>query len=430
MLEGSSSTLVEDTASNSVTPSSSFIYDEELEEEEDKSKAQEPVAAVHWNVAQQKGYKYGNYNRVKSSLHPQIEDAYFPLKETSEHFFTSVWGDKVFFLADGHAGHEAPVFFITGLQKQILDILNKRKWFFGNVEDQTELMATLTEIYIALDEEYTLIKTQEYQQWVKNGNIPHQKPIDDGCTMVVNILQPGWVLNCNVGDSRTVIGRPSVYDSGGWVPCFSSDDHNMMNPFKVSSIHKNGGKFLDYTGTVFLNVRVEEPHERNNRAYRELGNSRLFRPMSDEVKAVGCSHRRTLNLSGTMGDLLFKIHPPVLTSAPDFNFVKLTPDSEHVIVMATDGLWDHLSINDSVAQNDLVVQMVSKTLSELFSASLDSESEKSYDSKVSEYPTSKSLTEKLSGICKFLVDREGGPEIFSKDLIRYDDATVMIIHIS
>jgi hypothetical protein len=46
-----------------------------------------------------------------------------------------------------------------------------------------------------------------------------------------------------------------------------------------------------------------------------------------------------------MGDLLYKIPPAVLSCLPDVSFVRLTPQYEYLLVAATDGLWDHLKVN-------------------------------------------------------------------------------------
>ncbi|KAJ3345847.1 hypothetical protein HDU91_007215, partial [Kappamyces sp. JEL0680] len=227
-------------SSGTETPASSFIFEDEnlagegVEEalSNDTLLASQCQPFLHWNVAQQQGYKYGTFgSRARNALHSRIEDAYFPLKDTPAEEYTSNWGHKFFFMADGHAGHEAPHFFIAGLKKEIQELLNAKNWDFGHSEDQHELSARITEIYLALDQEYVRIKTNEYQHWVKGGCIPLHKPVDDGCTMMLNIIQHGWILNCNVGDSRSVLARTSPYEKD-WLSCFSSIDHNMMNPQK------------------------------------------------------------------------------------------------------------------------------------------------------------------------------------------------------
>lgn len=254
------------------------------------------IQDIVWSCAQFKGYSYaGQGSRERLPLHEYNEDAYSPNKKGEE--IISIHGDRLFFLGDGHAGSEAPVFFITGLSQRLLQLLDSMKFDFSLEHHQHILKEEIMKIYLELDEEYTSIKTLEYQHWVIEGSPADQRPMDDGCTMICNIIQAGWILNLNVGDSRTVLAKPSLYTKE-WTACFSSEDHNMTHPGKVASIQGNGGKFLDSTGTTILNVKVVSPEERDGRPYFELGNSRIFRPRSPEIKAVGCSHRRTLNLSG------------------------------------------------------------------------------------------------------------------------------------
>jgi serine/threonine protein phosphatase PrpC len=380
------------------------------EEDNSSSTLTEPESEpeIRWSCKQQRGFKY-NEERVKTALHDQCEDFYYPL----EGFCSSNNGDKLFFLADGHAGHQAPNYFITGIKTGVLQLLNSKKFDFSLDSHQTEIKTKITQIYLDLDQEYTILKTSEYQTWIENGSDPSTKPMDDGCTMILNIVQPNWVMNCNVGDSRTVIAKQSQY-SNGLHSIFSSVDHNMTHAGKVSSIHKNGGKFLDPSGSMILSVKIDE----NKKSYYELGSSRLFRPLSNEIRAVGCSHRRTLNLSGTMGDLLFKIHPPVLTSTPDISFIHLDSDYEHVMVMGSDGLWDHLDYNTHDRQNLAIVNTLSRFLN------LDLEDQASNCSNLSEMDDLQTI---LDLCCESLVDREG-LDLFSRNLSRYDDCTVMLVH--
>ena len=432
-----------------------------------------------WECRQQKGYKYTGFpTKVKASLHAEIEDFYFPSPIFDNDFSTmdqdgqsdsenrikqqhcSIWGDQVFLMADGHAGHEAPYFFISGLSRQILSLLNSKKYDFGDEGTQQELRSQLEELFLDLDDEYTEIKIREYQAWVKSGSNPRSRPIDDGCTMVVNILQSGWLLNCNVGDSRTVLAQPCSIYGKDWFQVFSSTDHNMMHAEKVYSIFRNGGRFLDSTGSAFLNVSIQSPDERQGKDYTELVNARLYRPLSDEVRAVGCSHRRTLNLAGTMGDVLFKINPPVLTSMPDISIVRLEANTEYLLIVGTDGIWDHLVPSNSERQNNVVIDRVTGLLADLLdksvvemdanmtSRSFSSTSSQSTtesdtftdcsNSSTSSNPAHKGRSSKffaqamaqgLGSVCEMLVNRESGDGIYSKNLLRYDDATLMLIHI-
>jgi hypothetical protein len=238
---------------------------EQLDDFDDNFESIEQPLNISWACKQQKGYKFAK-NKTPLPLHPFIEDAYFPHKDTPLEECVSIYDVRLFMVADGHAGHQAPLFFLKGLAIELMQLLNSKQWDFSMAQDQDTLRKNITRIYLQLDSEYTIIKTTEYKYWVANGSDPKQKPMDDGCTMVVNLLQKNWLLNCNVGDSRSVMAS-YVPHRNDWQLAFASQDHNMMHPGKVFDIHSNGGKFLDETGTMMLNVRVCEPQEREYAYY-------------------------------------------------------------------------------------------------------------------------------------------------------------------
>jgi hypothetical protein len=140
-------------------------------------------------------------------------------------------------------------------------------------------------------------------------------------------------------------------------------------------------------------------------------------------------------------------------------------------VIATDGIWDHLSVGDFMRQNDMVMEKVTELMNgyrnrkgekadatenqmmetddmELSSSMKSSSSEATMSSlgtssipeKKREIPTKAprlSMTGSiLEQICMKMVNREPREEdedgldlLYSKNLMRYDDATMMIVHI-
>jgi Protein phosphatase 2C len=198
---------------------------------------------------------------------------------------------------------------------------------------------------------------------------------------------------------------------------FASEDHNMTEKHKVWDIQQRGGKFLNPFTVTLLDVYTQPPSEREG-AYIELSNARIFRPMSPQIAAVGCSHRRTLNLTATMGDLLFKIEPAVLTAKPDVSFVKIT--GECVLVMATDGVWDHLSAPSAAGQNAQILSLLRREFDA--DTSLPELEETSSVASVSTQRV-------LEAVADEMVAREGG-EMFVQGLGRYDDAMAAVVYIS
>ncbi|KAI8912709.1 phosphatase 2C-like domain-containing protein [Gorgonomyces haynaldii] len=370
---------------------------------------------IHWAVSQQTGYKAVDGKRFP--LHDRIEDVHYPVNEADH--FTSQYGHQVFVMADGHAGSMAPNFFVSKVNAEVLKILDEKDYDFGLPEMQQEIADRITQVFKLADAEYTAIKVNEYQTWIANKCPSHQKPVDDGCTLMVNIVGHGWIMNCNVGDSRTVIGCQRNL----WEPVFASADHNMAHAQKAYDIYVRGGKFLNPFTTTLVAVQLEDPATRGDEPFHELAHTRLYRPLNDAIKTVGCSHRRTLNLSGTMGDLLFKIEPAVLVPTPDITFIRLEQGSQYCMVMATDGLWDHLNAPHVEVQNCQVLEYIARV--------------KELDVYVDDLPSLEetsstcSLNNKawLQQSCAKLCDREGDPSFFTPNLPRYDDCTVLVAYI-
>jgi len=162
---------------------------------------------------------------------------------------------------------------------------------------------------------------------------------------------------------------PPPRSSFNWTIHFASKDHSPDHPHRAHHIHRAGGLFINDDGTRRA-VRIQPPQERGDMIYTELTGSRIYRPPNDQIKALGISHLKTLNLAGTMGDLLFKIAPAVISSRPDITFVRIrdtleegNPDNggwEHLIVYTTDGVWDHLRQQSAPSlQNKGVIGFIS-----------------------------------------------------------------------
>jgi serine/threonine protein phosphatase PrpC len=386
--------------------------------------------AIYWSVAAEKGYKniiHPNTDQlVRQPIHPDLEDIHWPstsaedisewesgvfaaaaAAQNSSTFNTTTTGpnqnnqdlqnifqhgnqntnpnriqetlelpqSKIFILADGHGGVEAARFFVPRCKNLMYSLMTCQTptWDFSLEHDQSLFEEKASMGFMVIDAEYCAWQVERYRRWVDSGSRIEERPMDDGCTLVVTVVHKGYMVNLNVGDSRSVVfSRPctkkgengtdemmmaeSEMDSlngedghqtagvggGDWVPVFSSVDHNMTHPQKVWDIHRNGGHFLNPNGSLKY-VHVEHPSMRQHRPYVELNGGRIYRHPSEAVRTVGVSHRRTLNLTATMGDLLFKIVPAVLSPVPDIRFMKMDSRRDYIVVMATDGVWDHLS---------------------------------------------------------------------------------------
>ncbi|KAI9340774.1 hypothetical protein DFJ73DRAFT_549943 [Zopfochytrium polystomum] len=340
--------------------------------------------------------------QARYQLHLQAANALTSCARHSQYSTTAV--PRVFVLADGHGGIRAARFFVPRARDLVYKLIASKRWDLNSESDRWDWVTKIEPLFAEIDAEYIALQVEAYRKWKEEGAVHAQRPLDDGCTLVVTVIMGGWVVSMNVGDSRTVIysrsaaspnesipprhrtdvkgdsevidassnqsvnaheGLPvertpeaSLDSSSAWSSEFSSVDHNMSHSGKVWEIHQSGGQFICPPGAP-RPVQIEPPESRQHRPYHELNGGRIFRQSSDPVKAVGVSHRRTLNLTATMGDLLFKINPPVLSPRPDIHFMKLESDRDYVVVMATDGVWDHLLAQGSeVGQNEAVLKVV------------------------------------------------------------------------
>ncbi|KAJ1564891.1 hypothetical protein HK096_005681 [Nowakowskiella sp. JEL0078] len=340
------------------------------------------------SISIEKGYR-NQFNEqkqiVRMPIHSLMEDFSYPIEDIS----TTTCGAKLYVIADGHGGANASRFFVNRARELITEFIDsfwamhsavlsnmtssgpilKKSVDFSDSEIKKSFKNDIDVIYLQMDAEYCAKKVEDFRRWVDAGSPVGLRPVDDGCTLVVNIFVDGWMINCNVGDSRTVVAKRDIslqnqchVDTSEEVSIshimqqkqsefsilFSSSDHNMTHPEKIYGIHKTGGQFVNSNGAI-KHVNVTPPLNRKNAPYHELVGSRIYRPLTEAIRKVGVSHKRTLNLTATMGDLLFKVEPAVLNCRPDVTFVNMSDEltsSEYVVVMATDGVWDHLRVRD------------------------------------------------------------------------------------
>ena len=306
------------------------------------------------------------------------------------------------------------------------------------------------------------MKLAEYAEFMESKG-RGTKPHDDGCTLVVNLFIDGWLINANVGDSRTVVGalldkssefetpaKPTTFyekynskkpiqlvknedeeesaSSQSLPPTpdftvshqtakmnllFASSDHNMTHPRTTYYLQEHGGTFMLNTPPAPKFYRVDSPQARNWRPYSELIGTRVFRPKSGALIQAGVPHTRTLNLTSTMGDLLFKVAPAVMTSTPDVRFIKFDKGVDYVVFCGSDGVWDHLKEQTTQERQNLgVLEAIHDMLKET--------------PEVSEVH--------LREICQEVIRRENqdpwilGRELYMKGFTRYDDASGQLLY--
>ncbi|KAL4556814.1 hypothetical protein LXL04_034977 [Taraxacum kok-saghyz] len=214
---------------------------------------------------------------------------------------------------DGHAGPEASRFINHNL-------FNNIKKYTSESEGMSD--SVIRQAYLATEEQFlSLVETQ----WLSN---PKMASVGSCC--LVGIICNGVLYIANAGDSRAVLAR----------------EEKSINGLK--------------------GVRVSEEHNAKFESIRE--ELRSLHP--DDPNIVVLKHnvwrvRALIQISRSIGDAYLKkpefnrepllpkfILPepfsrPILKSEPSVVVQKLTPEDEFVI-LASDGLWDHLSDQEAV----------------------------------------------------------------------------------
>jgi hypothetical protein len=130
---------------------------------------QNPLHSLTETDANEEGYKY--HNGSKMSLHKSIEDVVWS--------GSSSGGARVFILADGHGGPGAAIFFVENIRDRVMHLLQWKDWDLENSKDRTLFQENLKNIFIETDNHYTILKFNQFSDWVPNDS-NEKKPDDDG----------------------------------------------------------------------------------------------------------------------------------------------------------------------------------------------------------------------------------------------------------
>ncbi|KAJ3338773.1 hypothetical protein HDU93_009087 [Gonapodya sp. JEL0774] len=449
-----------------------------------------------------------------SSSSPAITSSNRTNSHTSVHPFTGL-PYTVFVLADGHGGHGAAATLVPRMKDEISRLVESRVWDFSAQADSGDLSTAscgrsafrrlVEEIFERLDDEYCAGKVAEFTAY-KAALAAHQlatqqvretpytsraqtaragaanqrdlpvapkKPADDGCTMVVNVISDGWLVNANLGDSRTVLARrryrvsTPASDVPAFSVCFASVDHSPTHPPSVHHVVENGGIFISENGTPrrftpppLVSSDTRKPSAAHRERYSVLAGSRVYRTLNDEMREGGVSNLKTLNLLGSLGDVGFKVggRGKVIRSRPDVSFAPLRaglkndepekveqepqhsgsedeeeeqeelppvrvfeevePEGtgpivdEYMYISCTDGVWDHLRCQSSdEAQCDGVVALAGSRIGAMISSSASEERDEMSE---------------MEQVAMMLADRDRTRELYVPGVPRVDDVTVVL----
>jgi len=133
------------------------------------------------------------------------------------------------------------------------------------------------------------------------------------------------------GDSRAILGRRS--DAGGWKAIPLSVDQTAKNADEVARLRK------EHPG--------EENVVRNGRVLGQLEPSRAFGDAAYKWTRETHSQLRQHRLF-VRSQSPALLTPPYVTAEPVVTTTKVEPEKGDFMVLATDGLWDMLSVDEVV----------------------------------------------------------------------------------
>ncbi|KAI8072917.1 hypothetical protein BC940DRAFT_316370 [Gongronella butleri] len=156
--------------------------------------------ASHFAIVQQKGYAYPRFRskeRVKI-FKVKCEDKYRVADIES--------GDRVvgrmYILADGHGGPGCAEFFVSHTPKAIQNVCDQfDPAELDHIATQKQFEKLVKQAVETLDHQYLAIKRSQ----LANPQDDSDDLDNDGCTLIINIFFGRWLVNVNVGDSRSIL---------------------------------------------------------------------------------------------------------------------------------------------------------------------------------------------------------------------------------
>ncbi|ORX59561.1 hypothetical protein DM01DRAFT_1333025 [Hesseltinella vesiculosa] len=311
-----------------------------------------PVAS-YFAIVQQKGYAYPRFRSQERVKIPKVkcEDKY-RVTDVLDRAAKQVVG-RMFILADGHGGPGCAEYFVKHTPMALQDLCNQfHPDQFDDPAVQQQFEKQAKQLVETLDQHYLEIKREQLGRVPSSApptppakptattppasspttaESPEQNTSDslddshldnDGCTLIINLFFGRWLVNINVGDSRSILisapepdrlpapatafpssssaATPNTPTNGsgtngngmdtlvGGVDknylmdvAFASQDHKPYLEHLAREILENGGEFIDSVQNRVIKVELSSLKEDGNRQAKRyaLKNARI-RPSS------------------------------------------------------------------------------------------------------------------------------------------------------
>jgi len=217
-------------------------------------------------------------------------------------------------LAAGETPEDAALSAFQEAQQLLLRTASAEQQYFDSIL-QRQMIRTMT-----LSPE----ENGEQGDTERRYHAPHVD-VDYGTTATMCFLSSDDQNLCiaHAGDSKCVVlKRPSgaKKSKSKWAEMYSTLDHNCFDDDEASNVEKRGGTIFDIRGDL-----------------------RVFptRMTVREARRRGLS----LNMTRSLGHI-FLSEKAGISSMPDIRILKLESDFDYIAVVASDGLWDHVSTEE------------------------------------------------------------------------------------
>ncbi|KAI8146143.1 hypothetical protein BJV82DRAFT_406980 [Fennellomyces sp. T-0311] len=365
-----------------------------------------PIAS-YFAIAQQKGYSYPRFRSHEKVKIPKVncEDKFRVADIVSESTKRVI--GRMFILADGHGGRGCSEFFVRNTPAAVQKLCsNYDPEQFDDKAVQKNFEVDIKKMVEALDQEYLAIKRIQLgrKNEIKNNGQDkdstdspsaqnngaaennNEELDNDGCTLIINMFFGNWLININVGDSRSVL--ISAPDPGVQLQktaeelnnyplmcgldndykmdvVFASQDHKPYLEHLAREILENGGEFIDSVQDRVIKVDLDKLREDGNRQAKRVAlknarirpksyhannnNNNTGSPSDDATQgyAAQSAVRTTanqfmskprsredrvpsLNVARSCGDLDFKMDPEkkIISCEPDVAFFRISDSAE------------------------------------------------------------------------------------------------------
>ncbi|KAI9263040.1 phosphatase 2C-like domain-containing protein [Sporodiniella umbellata] len=328
--------------------------------------------ASHFAVVQQKGYSYPRFRSHEKHKIPKVncEDK-FRVTDIKKQGKTI---GRLFILADGHGGPGCSEFFVRHTPKAVNQLCAHYTHLDWTDRHKQQFVYDIKRMILHLDQEYLDGKRVELKK--------NECADNDGCTLILNIFLGYWMINVNVGDSRTIVmsapipkeNKPNSITTGGVLGIdsdykmdvvFASQDHKPYLAHLAREILENGGEFVDSVQNRVIKVEADKLKDDRCSKRGSLKNARI-RPRGSDTEGCGGIGEKeripSLNVARSCGDLDFKMDPEhkIISCEPDVTFVPVKKDKQrYFLFMSTDGTFDYMFEETPEKQNRAIARLIS-----------------------------------------------------------------------